>query len=270
VKEKRVPRHIGAHSPECYGDPSPSERDRYIERAAKRIYGASGDGDGVWTTEAEPRRAYYLGVAERILSELLDENARLRDELREIADCPKRGVKAESTDGQAWNDRAWVIERARAALSPWGGAERPEESCPVCEGVTLVEKMGPAGVPHVHPCPACFRATGGGDVSDFLGGRECVTHHYACDCRERRFKELEAELARERERADRLEAGLLVRQEERDESEAARARLEEAVEALLREFDAEEDEHGFPFNLALRRAHRELVAALSASRGGKP
>jgi hypothetical protein len=80
----------------------------------------------------------------------------------------------------------------------------------------------------------------------------------------------EAELARERERGDRLEAGLLVRQEERDESEAARARLEEAVEALLREFDAEEDEHGFPFNLALRRAHRELVAALSASRGGKP
>jgi hypothetical protein len=102
---------------------SPSERDRYIERAAKRIYGASGDGDGVWTTEAEPRRAYYLGVAERILSELLDENARLRDELREIADCPRRGVKAESTDGQAWNDRAWVIERARAALSPGGGAD---------------------------------------------------------------------------------------------------------------------------------------------------
>jgi hypothetical protein len=103
-------------------DPSPSKRDRYIERAAKRIAGAFGYAVQFDTGRYDEfyDRDYWRGVAEAALSEVLDENARLRDELREIADCPKRGVKAESTDGQAWNDRAWVIERARAALSPGG------------------------------------------------------------------------------------------------------------------------------------------------------
>jgi hypothetical protein len=76
-----------------------------------------------WGDLPENHRALMRASIGAALSEVLDENARLRDELREIADCPKRGVKAESTDGQAWNDRAWVIERARAALSPGGGAD---------------------------------------------------------------------------------------------------------------------------------------------------
>ena len=30
-------------------------------------------------------------------------------------------------------------------------------------------------------------------MSDFIGDRECVTHHYACDCREEYFRKLQAE-----------------------------------------------------------------------------
>ena len=30
-------------------------------------------------------------------------------------------------------------------------------------------------------------------MSDFTGDRECVTHHYACDCREDYFREVVAE-----------------------------------------------------------------------------
>jgi hypothetical protein len=115
------------------GCPTPSERDRYIERAAERLVEAWKQAGKDWlANRSEEQQDYatapWIGVPERwlaeaALSEVLDENARLRDELREIADCPRRGVKAESTDGQAWNDRAWVIERARAALSPGGGAD---------------------------------------------------------------------------------------------------------------------------------------------------
>jgi hypothetical protein len=32
-------------------------------------------------------------------------------------------------------------------------------------------------------------------VNDFIGDRQCVTHHHACDCREQRFRELEARCA---------------------------------------------------------------------------
>lgn len=30
-----------------------------------------------------------------------------------------------------------------------------------------------------------------GQVTDFVGDTECVTHHHACDCREARFKRME-------------------------------------------------------------------------------
>jgi hypothetical protein len=46
----------------------------------------------------------------------------LEEGLREIAECPNRGCEAESVDGQAWNDRAWVIARARRLL---GEGETP-------------------------------------------------------------------------------------------------------------------------------------------------
>lgn len=39
--------------------------------------------------------------------------------------------------------------------------------------------------------------------------------------------------------------------------------LEEIGRKLLREYDAEEIEHGFPFNFRLRDAHEELRKALS-------
>ena len=39
-------------------------------------------------------------------------------------------------------------------------------------------------------------------MGDFIGDRECITHHYACDCREKMFAdriaELESALADER------------------------------------------------------------------------
>lgn len=36
-------------------------------------------------------------------------------------------------------------------------------------------------------------------MSDFIGDRECITHHHACDCREKMFRNLisEAEGLRE-------------------------------------------------------------------------
>jgi len=30
-------------------------------------------------------------------------------------------------------------------------------------------------------------------MSDFIGDKRCVTHHYACDCREEKFRKLEEE-----------------------------------------------------------------------------
>lgn len=35
-----------------------------------------------------------------------------------------------------------------------------QQECETCEGVGLVEQMGPAGVPHVIRCPSCERPRG--------------------------------------------------------------------------------------------------------------
>lgn len=49
--------------------------------------------------------------------------------------------------------------------------------------------------------------------------------------------------------------------------EADKDALEAAVRRLLAAFEAEEDEHGFPFNFELRAAHRDLLALFSHSTG---
>lgn len=60
-----------------------------------------------------------------------------------------------------------------------------------------------------------------------FNNRECVTHHYACDCREEKFKQLErenaelkSELVRDRESSDNLHKSvnsLLIRLGKYDE-----------------------------------------------------
>lgn len=39
----------------------------------------------------------------------------------------------------------------------------------------------------------------GGVISDFIGDRQCITHHNACDCREAMFKKLRTENTKLRE-----------------------------------------------------------------------
>lgn len=41
--------------------------------------------------------------------------------------------------------QVWVIDPAHII----------ETDCPTCEGVGLVSKDGPAGIPHTVPCPKC-------------------------------------------------------------------------------------------------------------------
>jgi hypothetical protein len=77
--------------------PSPSERDRYIERAAERLWKAS------------PKTTLWTEMAEAALSEVLDENERLKRILAEY-----RRIQPDID--------------LRAALSFGGGAERPEEA----------------------------------------------------------------------------------------------------------------------------------------------
>ena len=47
-------------------------------------------------------------------------------------------------------------------------------------------------------------------MSDFIGDRQCVTHHYACDCREEKFKKLEAENKRLREALNQMDNNAFV------------------------------------------------------------
>jgi hypothetical protein len=129
--DERDPRLVYRH-PDTYANgkkdvipsivPSPSERDRCIERAAERR--AMGFADGL---EARAERA------EAALSEVLDERERLREALAEagavlaallLADVQFER-SAHAPDVKAAMVRAET--QARAALSPGGGAERPEE-----------------------------------------------------------------------------------------------------------------------------------------------
>ena len=43
-------------------------------------------------------------------------------------------------------------------------------------------------------------------MSDFIGDKQCVTHHHACDCREEHFKQLQAELEKVKAENKRLNA----------------------------------------------------------------
>lgn len=66
-------------------------------------------GDGKYEQDP-PRPAMALEIA-------LHEQLRgAVDLIRELAECAGKGVEAESVDGQAWNDRAWVIARCRDFL----------------------------------------------------------------------------------------------------------------------------------------------------------
>ena len=58
--------------------------------------------------------------------------------------------------------------------------------------------------------------------------RECTTHHHACDCREARFRGLEAELAAMREAAQEM-ADAMGRGEDREL--AALGKLEALLES---------------------------------------
>lgn len=46
--------------------------------------------------------------------------------------------------------------------------------------------------------------------------------------------------------------------------------LEAAARRLLAAYDVEESEHGFPFNMELREAHRELAALLAKESAPEP
>jgi hypothetical protein len=81
-------------------DPSPSERDRYIDRAAERM-------QAVKLPKVDADTAARI-LAEAALSEVLDENERLKALLADY-----RRIQPDIS--------------LRAALSPGGGAERPEE-----------------------------------------------------------------------------------------------------------------------------------------------
>jgi hypothetical protein len=45
-------------------------------------------------------------------------------------------------------------------------------------------------------------------MGDFIGNKECVTHHPACDCREAYFKKIESELAAVKAERDKLKEEL--------------------------------------------------------------
>jgi hypothetical protein len=115
---------------------SPSERDRYIERAAERAhdeyerragdfsYETRPESRKAWSDLPENHRALMRASIEAALSEVLDENARLREALERLleADLPSHFDPRTIT---AWQEARTL---ARAALSPGGGAERPEEA----------------------------------------------------------------------------------------------------------------------------------------------
>jgi hypothetical protein len=58
--------------------------------------------------------------------------------------------------------------------------------CPLCEGVGLVEKVGPAGVPHTEPCPRCkwYADIAGSDEEEpecsYCDHRRNVEPRWAC------------------------------------------------------------------------------------------
>jgi cell fate (sporulation/competence/biofilm development) regulator YlbF (YheA/YmcA/DUF963 family) len=83
---------------------TPSERDRYIERAAERMRSSLDTPNELGMADAEIDTL----AAEAALSEVLDENARLKALLADY-----RRIQPDIS--------------LRAALSPDGGAERPEE-----------------------------------------------------------------------------------------------------------------------------------------------
>ncbi len=53
-----------------------------------------------------------------------------------------------------------------------------------------------------------------------------------------------------------------------EEAERERERLHTLCQNLLSEYDKEEEEHGFPFNFALREAHRQLRQAMAEPERG--
>ena len=65
-------------------------------------------------------------------------------------------------------------------------------------------------------------------MSDFIGDRECITHHHACDCREEKFAKMEKNLTAKDERIAELEGAL----EKICYTENAETCLDIATEAL--------------------------------------
>jgi hypothetical protein len=112
-------------------DPSPSERDRIHERDPWPLFqcpacGACATYPPSPVGPSKPSCGRHSATVTMLplpaLSEVLDENEEMRDALKWIAEHPQSCNADEPTLCVDW-----MARKARAALSPGGGAERPEE-----------------------------------------------------------------------------------------------------------------------------------------------
>jgi len=60
--------------------------------------------------------------------------------------------------------------------------EESAETCKTCYGLCMVASVDPDGDIMNTPCPDCNK-------QPMKPTRECITHHFACDCREAMFAE---------------------------------------------------------------------------------